>query len=79
MVGVTSEYLSRMFEPGTPVIVDEGPFEGLPATVLAVGEHDRLIVTVALLSGLMPLTLDPTAVHIDHRPTTIRLDPVRWC
>jgi hypothetical protein len=73
MTATSSEYLLRVFEPGTPVIVDEGPFEGVPATVLAVAEDHRLIVTVALLSGMIPLTLDPAAVHIDHRSTGVRL------
>jgi transcription antitermination factor NusG len=72
MIPASSDILSRIFQIGTGVIVAEGPFEGLPATVLGVGEDRRLIVTVTLERGLVPLTLDPKDVHIDSLRPALR-------
>jgi transcription antitermination factor NusG len=71
MIPLTSEMLSRIFRFGTGVIVAEGPFEGLPATVLGVDDHRRVIVTVTLARGLVPLTLEPSAVAIDSPPPAV--------
>ena len=68
MIPLSSDMLSRIFRFGTGVTVAEGPFEGLPATVLGVGEDRRVIVTVTLAHGLVPLTLEPAAVQIDSPP-----------
>lgn len=68
MIPLTSDVLAVIFPFGTGVTVAEGPFEGLPATVLGVGDDRRLIVTVTLARGLFPLTLDPAAVHIESPP-----------
>jgi hypothetical protein len=69
----TSEGIWRMFEPGTPVIVDHGLLEGVQGTVLGVDEDQQLIVTIALLRGVVPIAIDPMAVHIDDRLNSVRL------
>ena len=71
MIPFSSEMLARIFRFGSGVIVNEGAFEGLPATVLGVGDDRRVIVTVTLARGLVPVTLDPAAVHIDHPPSAV--------
>jgi transcription antitermination factor NusG len=68
MIPVSSEMLARVFRFGTGVIVAEGPFEGLRATVLGVGDDRRVIVTVTLARGMVPLTVDPAAVRIETPP-----------
>jgi transcription antitermination factor NusG len=62
-----SECIWRMFEPGTPVIVDHGPLEGVHGTVLGVDEDQQLIVTIALRRGVIPVAIDPTQVRIGDR------------
>jgi transcription antitermination factor NusG len=67
-----SEFVWRIFEPGTQVVVDEGPLQGLRGTVLGVDDNVRLIVAVTLLRGLIPVALDPGDVHcIDQTETFI--------
>jgi hypothetical protein len=63
-------YFWRKFEPGTAIVVDEGPLQGLRGTVLGVDEYLQLIVAMPLLSGSMPVVLDPADVHRDDRLAT---------
>ena len=72
MTTPTSECIWRIFEPGTPVIVDQGALEGVEGTVLGVDEDQQLIVTIALLRGVIPVAIDPTTVHIDDRLNSVR-------
>jgi transcription antitermination factor NusG len=69
----TWESLWRAYQPGSAVMVDEGPLEGLSGTVVAVDEKRRLIVMFALMPGFVPVALDPTAVHIERPCTAARL------
>ena len=73
MDAITWESLWRTYQPGSAVMVDEGPLEGLSGTVVAVDENRRLIVMFALMPGVVPVTLDPTAVHVERPFTAIRL------
>jgi transcription antitermination factor NusG len=68
------ELLWRTYQPGSAVMVDEGPLEGLSGTVVAVDEKRRLIVMFALMPGVVPVTLDPTtAVHVERPFAAVRL------
>jgi transcription antitermination factor NusG len=60
----------RRFELGTPIVVDEGPLQGLRGTVLGVDENLRLIVAMTLLRGSIPVALDPADVHCDDGTAT---------
>jgi transcription antitermination factor NusG len=73
MKGTLSEFVWRMFEPGTSIVVGEGPLQGLRGTVLGIDESHRLVVAVALLRGLIPVALDPTGVYVDDRVTEAQL------
>ena len=64
---MASEFEWRSLEPGTSIVVEEAPFDGVPGTVLGVDEDDRVIVSVMLLRGAIAITLDPTAVRIERQ------------
>ena len=72
MNGNRAEFVWTIFEPGTSVVLDEGPLAGLRGTVLGVDENQRLIVSVALLRGVIPVAVDPSGVRIHGRPTAVQ-------
>ena len=65
-----TEFVWRIFEPGTAIVVDEGPLQGLRGTVLGVDENLRLVVAMTLLRGVIPVALDPADVHCDDQAAT---------
>jgi transcription antitermination factor NusG len=58
-------FVRPLFEAGMTVVVGEGPFQGLRATVLGADQDDHLIVQVALLQGFAPVALDASQVSVD--------------
>jgi transcription antitermination factor NusG len=52
------------FEAGASVIIEDGPLQGLRATVLGVVQN-RIVVTVALADRVTAFELDPACVRLD--------------
>jgi hypothetical protein len=57
--------LSSVFSCGTPIVVGDGPLQGVRGTVLGLDAHDRLIVALTLLCGLTAVTIHPDLVLVD--------------
>jgi transcription antitermination factor NusG len=69
-----SEFEWRSLEPGTQIVVEDGPLYGVRGTVLGVDEDDRVIVSVLLLRGVMAFAIDAAAVRIEGQmpPAALR-------
>jgi transcription antitermination factor NusG len=69
-----SEFDWRSLEPGTRIVVEDGPLYGVRGTVLSVDEDDRVIVSVLLLRGVMAFAIDAAAVRIESQipPAALR-------
>ena len=69
-----SEFEDRSLEPGTQVVVEDGPLFGVRGTVLGIDEDDRVIVSVLLLRGVMAFAIDAAAVRIEAQipPAALR-------
>jgi hypothetical protein len=67
MIEGFSELAWRTLAPGTPVVVGEGPLQGLRGTILGMYENGRVIVAVTLLRTEPPVELDPTEIYVDAR------------
>jgi len=69
-----SEFEWRSLEPGTQIVVEDGPLYGVRGTVLGVDEEDRVIVSVLLLRGVMAFAIDAAAVRIEGQmpPAALR-------
>jgi len=57
--------ISQGIACGTPIVVGDGPLQGVRGTVLGLDGNDRLIVALMLLRGLIAVTIDPGLVEID--------------
>ena len=51
-----------VFDSGTAVVVSDGPLVGLRGTVLGSDDKDHLVIQVALLGGITPITLEASQV-----------------
>jgi hypothetical protein len=60
-----SQFTWRTLAPGTPVMVGDGPLQGLRGTILGTYENGRVIVAVTLLRSEPPVELDPTEICVD--------------
>jgi len=60
-----SDFEWRSLEPGTQIVVEDGPLYGVRGTVLGVDGDDRVIVSVLLLRGAMAFAIDAAAVRVD--------------
>ena len=58
--------LAPLFELGTPVVIEDGPFEGVRAIVLGLDARQILIVAVTLLRRTIAVELDPAWVRIEN-------------
>jgi hypothetical protein len=65
MIESFSEFAWRRLAPGTPVVVGEGPLQGLRGTILGMYENGRVIVAVTLLRTEPPVELDPTDIYVE--------------
>ena len=74
MTATDSEFEWRSLEPGTQIVVEDGPLYGVRGTVLGVDEDDRVIVSVLLLRGVMAFAIDAAAVRIEGQmpPAALR-------
>lgn len=58
--------LWRAFEPGSPVVIDDGPLQGMRGTVLGVDDNESVFVAVALLRGWVAVELDADWVRVEE-------------
>jgi len=65
MIEGFSEVAWRRLTPGTPVVVGEGPLQGLRGTILGMYENGRVMVEVTLLRTEPPVELDPADIYLD--------------
>lgn len=63
------------FEPGTRVVLEDGPLKGIRGTVLGWNETPSLIVLVAMSDGSVIVEQDPRWVSVEE-PTPARKLPV---
>jgi hypothetical protein len=54
------------FQPGTSVVIEDGPLHGVRGTVLATDNRQCVIVAVNLLRCSIAVELDPDSVRIEN-------------
>lgn len=59
----STEVQRRVFEPGEPVMVTQGPFAGLDAVYQMTDAQGRVMVLLDILSKQVKLTVTPTEVR----------------
>jgi hypothetical protein len=67
------EFVWRRIAPGTPVVVGEGPLQGLRGTILGMYENGRVIVAVTLLRTVAPVEFDPADICFDAQVSAQQL------
>jgi transcription antitermination factor NusG len=61
------------FRPGTSVVIEDGPLQGVRGTVVGMDDKQYLIVSVSLLRRSIAIELDPSWVRIEKPDVRYRM------